>query len=357
LLDQIDARLVRNTATVARSLPGAASPVPVHWNALQSPADVHRFLYDRIQLSRPDVLVVPGVVRMTNELGKGGFGSVYACDYHGTPHAVKRIAIEQLMAGGMPASIIARMALDEITAMLRLRHRRLVQLAALCFVAEGAPVLEPDAEAPQQLDYHEIWMLMPLADGGSLRPAMNRLRGNPVLCMRLLSHVAEAVVFMHEQGSAHLDIKPDNVLLDDATDPRSAVLADLGLVQQVRYTLGSALPSVARGFGTPGYAPPEQMAVTGDVALKPSADVFAFGVTVLELLTGMPAPKISVRATTGAIATVVTRLPAAAHLLGPLLACCVNVDPAARPSMSDVYRTLCVASGAPVAAAAAAAAW
>jgi serine/threonine protein kinase len=258
------------------------------------------------------------------------------------------------MMSGLGAPDIARMALAEITAMLRLRHRRVVQLAALCFVADGASVYEHDAEAPQELDFHEIWMLMPLADGGSLRPAMGQLRGNPVLCMRLLGHVAEAVVFMHEQGSAHLDIKPDNVLLDDTM--QSAVLADLGLVQQVRYTLGSALPSVACGFGTPGYAAPEQMAVTGDVVLKPSADLFAFGVTALELLTGMPATKISFAATTGAIATVVTRLPVAAQTLDPLLARCVSKDPAARPAMSDVYQALCVASGAPVAAAGAAAA-
>jgi serine/threonine protein kinase len=155
---------------------------------------------------------------------------------------------------------------------------------------------------------------------------------------------------MHEQGSAHLDIKPDNVLLEDAIDPRSAVLADLGLVQQVRYTLGSALPSVARGFGTPDYAPPEQIAPTGEVALKPSADLFAFGVMALELLTGMPAPKICLAANTGVMATVMTRLPVAAQSLGPLLAWCVNKDPAARPSMSDVYRALCAAVGAPVAA-------
>jgi hypothetical protein len=281
--------------------PTAASDTAPDLESLQSPAEVLRFLHDRIQQSRSDMLVMPSAVSMTQRLGGGGFGSVCSCVYHGTPHAVKRIAIEQLMISGMPAPVIARMALAEITAMLRLRHRRLVQLAALSFVAEGAPVLEHDAEAPQELEFHEIWMLMPLADGGSLRPAMGRLRGNPVLCMRLLSHVAEAVVFMHEQGSAHLDIKPD-------------------------------------------------------VVLKPSADLFAFGVTVLELLTGMSATKINFAATTGAIATVVTRLPAAAQSLGPLLAWCVNVNPAARPAMSDVYQALSAASGAPVAAASAAAA-
>jgi serine/threonine protein kinase len=107
---------------------------------------------------------------------------------------------------------------------------------------------------------------------------------------------------------------------------------------------------VARGFGTPDYAPPEQMAPTGEVALKPSADLFAFGVTALELLTGMSATKISFAAKTGVIATVMTRLPVAAQSLGPLLAWCVHVDPAARPSMSDVYQALCAAVGAPVAA-------
>jgi hypothetical protein len=91
------------------------------------------------------------------------------------------------------------------------------------------------------------------------------------------------------------------------------------------------------------------MATTGHVALKPSADVFAFGVTALELLTGMPAAKISLAAKTNAIATVVTRLPAAAQALGPLLAWCVNMAPDARPSMIDLHRALYAASGAVVA--------
>jgi serine/threonine protein kinase len=381
ILDQINAALARNEATSPPAAPplglapgpvqaaAVAAPVAVQaspvlvtpasapaapdWDALQSPADVLRFLQDRMQQSRPDVLIEHDAVRMTQQLGRGGFGAVYACDYHGTPHAVKRICIDQLMASGSLAPVIARMTLAEITAMLRLRHRRLVQLAALCFVAEGTLVYEPDTGTPQELDYHEIWMLMPLADGGSLRPAMGRLRGNPVLCMRLLSHVAEAVVFMHGQGSAHLDIKPDNVLLDDSM--QSAVLADLGLVQQMRYTLGSALPSVARGCGTPGYGAPEQMTATGDVALKLTADVFAFGITALELLTGMPVTKINLASITGTIAAVLARLPPAVQSLGPLLVRCVSKDPAARPSMNDVYRELCAASSAPVAAAAAAA--
>jgi hypothetical protein len=317
----------------------SASPLTLDWDALVSPADVLRVVQSCIGQSQPDVLIASDLVRVVQRLGSGSFGSVWACDYLGTPHAVKRIAIEQLLASGLQAPMIVRMVLAEVSAMLRLRHRRLVQLAALSFVAEGTLVLEPDADAPQPLDYHEIWMLMPLADGGSLRPAMGRLRSDPILCLRLLCHVAEAVVFMHEQGSAHLDIKPDNVLLDDTT--QSAVLADLGLVQQVRYTLGSALPSVARGFGTPGYAPPEQMAATGDVALKPSADLFAFGVTALELLTGVPATKISLAAITGAVAPVVTRLPVAAQSLGPLLARCVSKDPTARPVMRDVFKRLC----------------
>jgi hypothetical protein len=180
ILGQIDAALARNKeATLRAAPPPALAPGPVQaaaaaaaptvlpqrapaaaasdtapdWDALQSPAEVLRFLHDRVQQSRSDVLVVPSAVRMTQRLGGGSFGSVCSCDYHGTPHAVKRIAIEQLMAGGMPASMIARMALAEIMAMLKLRHRRLVQLTALCFVAEGLPVHEHDAEAPQELDF------------------------------------------------------------------------------------------------------------------------------------------------------------------------------------------------------------
>jgi hypothetical protein len=124
---------------------------------------------------------------------------------------------------------------------LRLRHRQLVQLAALCFVAERTLVLEPDEEVlPRVLDVDAAgrWWLTAICDGPiGQQPGAMHAAAEP--CGR-------GVVFMHEQGSAHLDIKPDNVLLDDASDPQNAVLADLGLVQQVRYTRGSVLPSVAR---------------------------------------------------------------------------------------------------------------
>jgi hypothetical protein len=53
---------------------------------MQSPAEVLRFLHDRIQQSRSDMLVVPSAMRMTHRLGGGAFGSVCSCHYRGTPH-------------------------------------------------------------------------------------------------------------------------------------------------------------------------------------------------------------------------------------------------------------------------------
>ncbi len=111
--------------------------------------------------------------------------------------------------------------------------------------------------------------------------------------------------YLHRQGWVHLDVKPDNVVVQEGR----AVLIDLGLATRPG--------RIERGMGTDGYAAPEQDA-GGTVSA--ATDVWGLAATLVECVTGAApgrSPDLS-------------RVPAP---LRPLLADCLQPDPARRPSL------------------------
>jgi predicted Ser/Thr protein kinase len=109
-----------------------------------------------------------------------------------------------------------------------------------------------------------------LAEGG---------RWNEHEAKRLLIELAEGLTEAHRQGVVHRDLKPGNILIDDSDHKPWIIDFGLALVDDG--------PREAEGFvGTWGYAPPEQ--VRGDSHMAgPQADVYALGVILYEMLTGV----------------------------------------------------------------------
>lgn len=105
--------------------------------------------------------------------------------------------------------------------------------------------------------------------------------GSPWLVPRaeVLQEICDGMAYLSNKGEfAHLDLKPSNVLIDEAG---IAKVADFGMARQVRIRQG-VFP-VASG-GTWAYAAPEV------VRLEPCdsrADIFSFGVLLYEVCTGM----------------------------------------------------------------------
>jgi eukaryotic-like serine/threonine-protein kinase len=125
------------------------------------------------------------------------------------------------------------------------------------------------------------FLVLQLIDGPSLREVLrHRRRLHPEEVVSVLGPAAVGLGAAHAAGLVHRDVKPENLLL--GLD---------GTVRVTDFGLARAAASATSTFGTdvlvgsPHYLSPE--AVRGE-PLDPSADVYALGVVLFELLTGRP---------------------------------------------------------------------
>jgi serine/threonine protein kinase len=123
------------------------------------------------------------------------------------------------------------------------------------------------------------FIAMEWADGQPLRELMEPGGALPLeRSVKLMSKVCEVLAHVHEQGIAHLDLKPEHMLVDRND---GVCVVDFGAARPSRSLL-SFLTSRER-TGTPDYASPEQ--INGKFAGIRS-DVYSIGLVFYELLTG-----------------------------------------------------------------------
>lgn len=120
------------------------------------------------------------------------------------------------------------------------------------------------------------WIVMHLAEGGSLADRLQAGPLEPDEAVRILRQVAVALDAAHAEGRLHRDVKPANVLLEP---DGHAWLADFGVARAV----GNTTTVPGQMIGTAAYMAPEVIA--GERA-RPSADLYAFACMAFEAITG-----------------------------------------------------------------------
>jgi YVTN family beta-propeller protein len=124
-----------------------------------------------------------------------------------------------------------------------------------------------------------LYLAMRLVPGTDLRKL---LRGKnalePSRALAICRQVANALDAAHAKGLVHRDVKPSNILLDEA---EHVYLADFGLTRRVEEK--GARAGEGRSIGTPAYLAPEQIE-GGPVDGR--ADVYSLGCVLYECLTG-----------------------------------------------------------------------
>ena len=127
---------------------------------------------------------------------------------------------------------------------------------------------------------HTPYIAMEFVEGESLARIAKNAPLSPEEVARIGAEVAAALTSLHQQRVAHLDLKPENIILA----ARGAVLLDFGLSRH------AALPDLLSEesnapMGSAAYIAPEQ--VLGDRS-DPASDIFALGGILYLLATGEP---------------------------------------------------------------------
>jgi serine/threonine protein kinase len=181
----------------------------------------------------------------------------------------KRVAIkciaEPLVARG---DAVERLA-QEARGSGRVRHPNVVDVYD--FILEGATA----------------FLVMEYLDGETLTCALERGDLPPFRLVQLILAAMRGVAEAHRQGVIHRDIKPDNIFLAKLRDTELPIpkVLDFGICK-LRAAQPSSLSLTASGhlMGTPLYMSLEQLESRND--LDGRVDVYAFGVTLYQALTG-----------------------------------------------------------------------
>ncbi|PQQ20810.1 putative receptor-like protein kinase [Prunus yedoensis var. nudiflora] len=195
----------------------------------------------------------------TNELGRGGFGPVYK----GKLEDGREIAVKKLSQSSNQGK---KEFMNEAKLLARVQHRNVVNLLGYC--AHGVEkLLVYEYVANESLDK--------LLFKSNRREELDWKRRYDIIC-----GIARGLLYLHEDSHnciIHRDIKASNILLDDKWVPK---IADFGMARLFPEDETHVNTRVA---GTNGYMAPEYV-MHGHLSVK--ADVFSFGVMVLELISG-----------------------------------------------------------------------
>lgn len=209
--------------------------------------------------------------RGVKSLGQGGFGTTFLAHDEGLP--------------GQPMCVIKQLRPSS-------NDPQVFEMAKELFEREAETLgkIGNHPQVPRLLDYFEynkdFYLVQEYVKGLNLQQEIKR--HGPVSeagVRQFLSEILPMIQYVHESKVIHRDIKPANLIRRE--QDKKLVLIDFGAVKNQVNTKAAANTSdqtalTSFAIGTPGFAPPEQM------ALRPvfASDIYAIGVTCIYLLTG-----------------------------------------------------------------------
>jgi hypothetical protein len=208
----------------------------------------------------PAGAVLGGRYRVVGVLGRGGMGTVYHCreDALEADWAVKELSAP-------PGEAIAHV-LHEARILARLRHSGLPRVAAV-FEHEGT-----------------WYLVMDRIQGETLAQRLERGRLDVQQSVQWLDAMLDILAYLHGQQPPVLfrDVTPRNVMLDEAG---RLFLIDFGLARLFAPQEGTR--PLLRGYGSAGYAPPEQY---GHASTDARADLYSVAATAYHMMSGASPP-------------------------------------------------------------------
>ena len=127
------------------------------------------------------------------------------------------------------------------------------------------------------------YMIMEYVDGKNLKDLIGKENQYQLEdALKIIKQVGNALHYIHSHNIIHLDIKPANILIDEAGN---AKLIDFGIAKQYSDANPETQAATVATFSK-GYSPIEQYAVNRKEKYGPHTDVYALGATCYHCLTG-----------------------------------------------------------------------
>ncbi len=212
----------------------------------------------------PPSFDVPSIEAMTAYLPQFKFEKLAACGGMGAVYQAyqesldRRVAVKILPPEFGAEKEFADRFKVEARAMAKLNHTNIVGVYDFGITGGG-----------------HLYLVMEWIEGQSLHDLIHKGSLSLRKATNLAMQLCEALTFAHEHQIIHRDVKPGNIMVNDADHVK---VADFGLA---RPNTGEA--EEENPFGTPDYAAPE---IRGGSVVDQRVDIYAAGVVLYEMLTG-----------------------------------------------------------------------
>jgi serine/threonine-protein kinase len=262
---------------------------------------------DRLFLDFQSALA--GRYSLERELGRGGMGVVYLAR---EVRLDRPVAIKLLPPSATADPKLRERFLREARTAAKLSHPNIIPIHAVEEIGGF------------------VFFAMAYVDGETLTERVRR-RGPmaPSEAARVLRDVAWALAYAHGQGVIHRDVKPDNILLEQATG--RVLVADFGIAGVVAEAGGLVAGEI---IGTPEFMSPEQ--ALGE-AVDARSDLYSLGVVGFFAFSGtLPfeaekATDVLAKQVTEPAPPLATASPGVPRRLAQAIDRCLAKDPAERP--------------------------
>lgn len=259
-----------------------------------------------------------GRYQLIRPVSRGGFSVVY--EARDGDNGSRRVALKMLSYGAGNDGWLRERFAHEVAALNSVHHPGVVAILDSWIAPDGSPCL-----------------VMPFLVGPTLSAALEEGAFPAIRVARLARGIGAALAEIHSRGIVHRDLKPENIILAcDPGEQERPVLIDFGIAGlKGTPDRPSTTTLLAGSFH---YMAPERL--VGHYS--PASDVYAFGVILLEMLTGKRLSDMEVLSMDDGFAVELGRLvePFVGVERAPELTACLVPAYAAKPGArpSDMLR-------------------
>ena len=236
----------------------------------------------------PNSTLQGGKYRIVKKLGQGGFGITYLAVQTGLERRVviKEFFMKEFCERNADTHHVTMGTEGNRDTVKRFQDKFLKEARHIAKLNHPHIVRIIDVFDENNTSYY----VMEYAPNGSLADKVKAQGAlSETVATRYILQVADALDFIHQKNMNHLDVKPGNIVLNEADD---TILIDFGLSKQYDTTTGDQTSTTPLGISE-GFAPMEQYKKGGVGTFTPETDIYALGATFFFLLTGTPPPSAS----------------------------------------------------------------